>query len=155
VSDSVKYDDASWHYGGDFPDDLPDEAGGTHIATFLAWAALNGMAGTIHTDEFAIDLAQLEDRAITPGAWLFQVTDGKFSNEDLNDEGNAFTLADFGSPDRECVSAYLTDYDRCFPSVPSLYHVEDSWLSYDRLAPIIDRRFREWRGGEARWNKRP
>ena len=23
----MKYDDASWHYGGDFPADLPQEAG--------------------------------------------------------------------------------------------------------------------------------
>ena len=27
----AKYDDASWHYGGDFPDDLPEENGATHI----------------------------------------------------------------------------------------------------------------------------
>jgi hypothetical protein len=33
----MKYDDASWHYGGDFPADLPREAGSTHIAMFLAW----------------------------------------------------------------------------------------------------------------------
>ena len=27
----MKYDDASWHYNGDFPTDLPVEAGATHI----------------------------------------------------------------------------------------------------------------------------
>jgi hypothetical protein len=38
----MKYDDASWHYGGDFPTDLPRKAGSTHIALFLACAVLNG-----------------------------------------------------------------------------------------------------------------
>jgi len=41
----MKYDDASWHYGGDFPDDLPDEAGATHTGMFLAWALLSGLGG--------------------------------------------------------------------------------------------------------------
>src|SRR6266404_3538306 len=36
----MKYDDASWHYGGDFPEDLPREAGATHTGMFVAWALL-------------------------------------------------------------------------------------------------------------------
>ncbi|RML48695.1 DUF7832 domain-containing protein [Pseudomonas avellanae] len=32
----MKYDDASWHYNGNFPSDLPDTAGATHIGMFLA-----------------------------------------------------------------------------------------------------------------------
>ncbi len=31
----MKYDDASWHYGGEFPADSPDEFGGTHIGLSL------------------------------------------------------------------------------------------------------------------------
>jgi hypothetical protein len=40
----VKYDDASWHYGGDFPKGLPQKAGATHIGMFLAWMILNGLS---------------------------------------------------------------------------------------------------------------
>ena len=47
----MKYDDASWHYSGDFPKDLPNEAGSTHIAMYAAWSALNGLASEYHTDE--------------------------------------------------------------------------------------------------------
>ena len=36
----MKYDDAGWHVGGDFPDDLPPEAGATHIGMFAAWCML-------------------------------------------------------------------------------------------------------------------
>ena len=40
----MKYDDASWHYGGDFPADLPQAAGATHIGMFLAWLIRNDYA---------------------------------------------------------------------------------------------------------------
>jgi hypothetical protein len=30
-------DRADWHYGGDYPPDLPSENGGTHIDIYLAW----------------------------------------------------------------------------------------------------------------------
>ena len=30
-------DQADWHYAGDFPRELPPEAGGTHIGMYLAW----------------------------------------------------------------------------------------------------------------------
>lgn len=39
----MKYDDASWHVGGDFPKELPPEAGATHIGMFAAWCMLNGL----------------------------------------------------------------------------------------------------------------
>ncbi len=34
----MKYDDASWHFGGDYPSDLPQENACTHTGVFLAWA---------------------------------------------------------------------------------------------------------------------
>lgn len=33
----AKYDDAAWHYNGDFPKDLPKENGATHIGMLLTW----------------------------------------------------------------------------------------------------------------------
>ena len=41
----MKYDDASWHYDGNFPADLPDEAGATHIGMFLCWIIMRRMEG--------------------------------------------------------------------------------------------------------------
>ena len=141
----LKYDDASWHYGGDFPDDLPDEAGATHIGMFAAWACLNGLAGTIHTDECPEDLQTLIVRGQTPGAWFLAVCDGKLIDEDFNEEGNAFTAFYYGLPQPESMAFYLKDYERLFQSAPSLYHVADSWLTFDRLAPVLEYRFNEWR----------
>lgn len=46
----AKYDDASWHYNGEFPADQPREHGGTHIALFLK-GKLQGWAGELHLED--------------------------------------------------------------------------------------------------------
>lgn len=32
-----KYDDVSWHYGGDFPKELTEKNASTHIGMFIGW----------------------------------------------------------------------------------------------------------------------
>jgi hypothetical protein len=94
----MKYDDASWHAGEDFPKDVPEDAGATHT--------------------------------------------GMFTDEDLNDEGNAFAQAYFDFEK----GAYLSDYDRVLTGgLPSQYHVADTWGNFDALRPVLDKRLEEWR----------
>jgi hypothetical protein len=141
----MKFDDASWHYGGDFPADLPSEAGATHTGMFVAWAMLNGLAGDLHINEFPEDLESLKTRAVTPGHFFMNARDGKFVDEDLNDEGNKFTEAyfDFKS------GKYLRDYEALLAGdLPTLYHVPDSWETFDKISPVIARRFQEWKEGK-------
>ncbi len=38
-----KYDDASWHYGGDFPKELPEKNSATHTGMFLNWCIHKGL----------------------------------------------------------------------------------------------------------------
>lgn len=136
----MKYDDASWHSEGDFPKDLPSEAGATHTGMFLAWAILSGLGGSLHTEDFPEDGERLKAREITPGAYFLAVCDGKFTDEDLNEAGNAFAVGYF---DFER-GAYLRDYeDTVGRDLPSLYHVPDTWDTFDRLKPLLDRRFAE------------
>ncbi len=138
----MKYDDASWHYGGNFPRDLPQSAGATHSGMFLAWALLSGLGGAIHTEEFPEELERLRTRTITPGQFLIDACDEKFTDEDLNDEGNAFAAAYF---DFERGS-YIADYERVLvQDLPSQYHVADTWENFEKLKPILDQRFQEWR----------
>jgi hypothetical protein len=143
----MKYDDASWHYGGDFPVGLPPEAGATHIAMFLGWAVLNGLAGEYHTADAAYDLARLHRREVTPTQWFLQACDEKFTDEDLSDEGNSFSASYYAGEKglHTAEDTYLADYCDTFPSANSLYEVEDSWASFDALAPRIASRFKEWR----------
>jgi hypothetical protein len=138
----MKYDDASWHYGGDFPKDLPDEAGATHTGMFVAWALLAGLAGDIHIEEFPESVEKLRSRTVTPGQFFLEACDGKFTDEDLNDEGNAFAQEYFEFER----GSYLEDYGRLLAEdLPSQYHVQDSWTSFDKLRPILDKKFEDWR----------
>lgn len=137
----MKYDDASWHYGGDFPDDLPAEAGATHIGMFVAWGMLNGYAGALYTEDFPEELTSLLERRRTPGQFLIECCDEKFVDEELNDEGNAFAEAYFQDQ-------YLTDYENALAvDLPTCYHVADTWENFDKLSPVIARRFGEWKDG--------
>lgn len=138
----MKYDDASWHYEGDFPEDLDDDASATHIGIYLAWCVMNGLGGELHTEELAEELAGLRSRELTPGAWLLSACDGKLTDEDLNGEGNAFT-AFYYAPDE---SPYFADYDRVLSDgLASIYHVADTWQAYELLAPVIAKRYSEWK----------
>lgn len=138
----MKYDDASWHYEGDFPNDLAPQTAATHAGMFLAWCVLHGMAGELHEDDLADELAELRARELTPGQWFVMACDAKFVDDDLNDEGNAFA-ASYYDLDR---GHYLGDYDQALgQALPSLYHVPDTWDSYDRLAPVIGQRYDEWK----------
>jgi hypothetical protein len=143
----MKYDDASWHYGGEFPVDLPPEAGATHIAMFLGWAVSNGLAGDYHTIDAADELARLQRREVTPAQWFIQTCDEKFTDEDLNDEGNSFAASYYAEREglHTAEGSYFADYCDTFPSANSLYEVEDSWASFDALAPRIESRFDQWR----------
>jgi hypothetical protein len=139
----MKYDDASWHYGADnFPKELPQSAGATHTGMFVSWAMLSGMAGELHTDESQDMIKGLQKRTITPSQFFLEACDGKFTDEDLNDEGNAFAAAYFDFEN----GSYLSDYEEALAAeVPTLYHVPDTWESYDRLRTVLDRRLAEWR----------
>jgi hypothetical protein len=147
----MKYDDASWHYGGDFPAELPPQAGATHIAMFVAWAVMNGLAGEYHTKDAADDLALLYRRDVTPTEWFIRACDEKFTNEDLNDEGNSFAASYYGSGEglHSTDGSYLDDYCETFPAAGSLYDVEDSWGSFDALAPRLSSRLEAWRSSQS------
>lgn len=138
----MKYDDASWHYGGNFPQDLPIEAAATHTGMFLAWALLSGLSGALHSEEFPKDIDRLKSRSVTPGAFFLEVCDGKFTDEDLNDEGNSFAQAYFDFDTGE----YLDDYEKTVgANVPELYYVKDTWENFDLLKSVLDTRLEQWR----------
>lgn len=137
----MKYDDASWHCEGDFPKDLESTAAATHTGMFVTWAFLSGLAGAIHLEDFPDDILRLEARQLTPGKFFLQTCDGKFTDEDLNEEGNEFAR-DYFDFQR---GSYLKDYEQVLAHhLPSLYHVADTWDNFDKLKPALDQRFSEW-----------
>jgi hypothetical protein len=137
----MKYDDASWHYGGDFPKKLPEEAAATHIGMFVSWCMLNGLAGELFTEECPEDLEALKTGEMNPGEWFINNCDEKFTDEDLNELGNEFAAAYFDFDNGE----YLNDYESLVAAnFESLYFVPDSWETYNKLEPTITNRYQKW-----------
>lgn len=142
VSLEMKYDDASWHYGGNFPEDLPEEAGATHIGMFVAWLLLVDLGSSTHCEDFPEELAELQSRKVTPAEFFLEVCDEKFTSDDLNAEGNAFAQSYYQPED----APYLADYETILcNNLPSIYHVADTWENFDLLKPILDKRLQSWR----------
>ncbi|MBO2009447.1 hypothetical protein [Hymenobacter negativus] len=143
-------DRADWHHGGDFPNDLPDENGGTHIGMYLAWIINNYLEGEIHHEDEASEqlLTQVRNREITGRDFLSQACDEKFWESDLNAEGLAFTQQYYVT--QGSGPTYFEDYIAALAEeLPSIYHVKDTWENYDILSKRLDRRFREWKAGTA------
>jgi hypothetical protein len=136
----MKYDDASWHYGGDYPKDLPSEAGATHIGMFLAWAILRDLVGDLHREDSIDSLERVRARQMTGRDFLLKECDEKFTDEDLNELGNEFALSYYEQK-------YLTDYCETSVEGETAYHVADTWQHFDRLAPVLDERLAEWKRG--------
>ena len=138
----MKYDDASWHYGGEgFPKGLDDSAGGTHAGMFLAWAILAGLGSEDHADSEGF--ASLKGRAVSPGKYFMASCDGKLTDEDFSELGNLFTAYYFD----DATGTFYDDYGDAVEdeSRESLYEVPDTWATYDTLEPVFSRRFAAWK----------
>lgn len=135
-------DRMDWHYEGDYPEDLPPECGGTHIGMFLTWIIHNHLEGEFHQEEDAEELEAVRQRQMTGLEFLINQCDEKFGDEDLNEEGLAFTH--FYYEDNK--QGYLSDYTNALAqNLPSLYHVEDTWENYDLIAPLITAAYQKWK----------
>lgn len=128
----MKYDDASWHYGGNFPAGQPQEHGGTHIALFLKWCFIKGWAGELHTQE--------EPEAVINGSMLatdffFKYCDGKLTNESLNKSGNAFAELYYGDD-----GFYLDDYAEHFGNF--MYLKPETAFDFAKYSAILNARLK-------------
>ncbi|MBD2715906.1 hypothetical protein KBK19_12755 [Microvirga sp. STR05] len=140
-------DKADWHYGGDFPEELPDENGATHIGMFIAWIIQQELEGEVHheDEDGKQALEAVRQRTMTGRDFLQTQCDEKFWAEDLNDEGLAFAHY-YYSDEEGGLGSYYEDYEQTLAAdLPTIYHVEDTWNNYDRLKPVIDQRFAEWK----------
>ena len=132
-------DRMDWHYGGDFPDDLQEENGGTHIGIFLAWVINNDLVGELHVKESPQALEDVKNRRMTGRDFLINECDAKFWEEELDQEGLDFTESYYSED-------YFDDYTEVLAEdLPTIYHVEDTWANYERMSALIDRRFAEWK----------
>ena len=151
----AKYDDASWHYGGDFPDDLPEENGATHIGMFLTWCIDNDLLSEEQIEDSEDEIESVKNRKMTGAEFLIDICDEKFTDYDLNDIGNEFATDYYedGTKFSKKHKNYFGDYAEIFDikvidnnlDQDSLYRIENSWTNYDLIKSRIDKRFSEWK----------
>jgi hypothetical protein len=130
----MKYDDAGWHSGGNFPEGSPSEYGGTHIALMLKWCFLKGWAGDLHLEESAEDLRKMLCGDMTATDFLFRNCDGKFTDEDLSEEGNSFISIYYGDD-----GLYLADYADAFGDL--MYEADEAAHDFMKFSHMVDLRY--------------
>jgi len=148
----AKYDDASWHYGGNYPKDLPHANAATHIGMFLTWCIDHDLMSEEQTDDCEEDIAKVKNRILTGAEFLMSVCDEKFTTGDLDQLGNDFAKAYYARKEKTAAAkyaSYFEDYEKVFGQAGApfdLYRVANTWENYDLLKPLIDQRFEEWKG---------
>ncbi len=150
----IKYDDASWHYEGDFPAELPPKNGAIHIGMFLSWCIDNNLLAEKCIKEFEKEVNQVRDNLLTGTEFLIQVLDEKLIQDDLNETGNNFAKSYYldDSHFAQTYASYLDDYADTFDEwaeqqdlqYESLYHVEDKPDNYAIIKSVIDQRYQQW-----------
>ena len=138
----MAYDRIDWHSETTDSLDLPEEAGGTHIGMYLAWAITRNLSGPFHEEESAEALSLLKSRKITGCQFLIEQCDTKFWEEDLSPEGNEFSKFYYEQH-------YFDDYvNTLAQELESEYYIEDTWENFDAIAHVIDQRFAKWKSSK-------
>lgn len=145
----VLYDKAEWQSGGPHPDSLPPANKGTHIGMFLAWAILNDLASPLLRERFPEALRAVQERRMTGREFLAHHCSNELGEDALSAEGNGFAKTYYTKGNRMGYGIYLQDYKKVLaPRIPSLYRVADTWENFDLLAPLLSRRFLNWKEKE-------
>lgn len=132
-------DRADWHYGNDFPENLPEENGGTHIGMYLNWVIDTELIGEFHLAESKDGIEKVKSGEITGRDFLFDYCDRKFWNEDLNEVGIQFTEHYYET------NKYFKDYVKILVlESESIYQVEDNRKNYELIKQRLDKRFKKW-----------
>lgn len=141
MADTLVFDKAKWHYEGEYPADLAVDQAFVHTGLYLGWIIDVGLYSEEFAEDFVKEIKRFKARKLT-GPGVYRAADGVFTDDMLNEDGLEFTEAYF---DFE-TGKYLKDYEKLLSAaLPSMYHVPDSWESYDLLKPQIDKRYSAWR----------
>lgn len=135
------YDKAKYHYESIEEEDLPEEHASNHTVPILRWLIENNLMSDFFVNEGANPLANYKSGELTIHE-LYQWWDTCLTSDMLNEEGNAFAKQYFDFSRGK----YISDYKATLQGqLPSEYHIVYSDASYERLRPVIDRRYTEWR----------
>ena len=143
-SSVIEYDLWRWHTEGAFPKDQLPEQGYVHIGMFLVWLIDLDMLDPEWVAKSGATRAVEAIRERDGSACaLRDMTEGRLASDMLTEEGQAFTGA-YYAPEY----GYTRDWNRVFGRRAGRYAVPDEWATYDRIGPLIERRYQEWVSAE-------
>jgi hypothetical protein len=131
------YDKAKWHYEGDYPKSLNWKQAFVHTGMFVGWLHDHGMV----TDEFLAMGSvgrRFKQRQIT-GAQVYEIWGGCLLSDQLTEQGNEFAHFYYKGKFGDDYQALLVG------SLPSFYHVKDTWQNYETIKRRIDERYAAWK----------
>jgi hypothetical protein len=136
----AEYDDWHWHVEGHFPNDTPPEQGYVHIGVFVTWLNGRGLLDPawVAGAKAGRTISAMTARRAKPSA-LRDPSKGRLASEMLTPEGRAFSGA-YYAPEY----GYARDWRGIFGRRADRYDVPDEWETYDRIAPLLDRRYGAW-----------
>ena len=133
---SSAYDKAAWHIEGDFPAGLDVVQASVHTGFFIAWAIQRDLVG----DAVSPSLVKAVKARTKTGVDVYVKADAVFDKDMLSAEGNAFAKHYYAK-------TYLSDYAEVLAGkLPTLYHVANTWKSFDAIAKRLDERYRAFVG---------
>lgn len=144
VTHDTMFDKAQWHINDQFPKDLNHYQSYVHSGLYIAWLIDNDFIEPDFKNDHLDALNKLIARQITPSKFYEEQLDGVFDAEGLTQEAIKFTTEYFDFEKGKYIADYLTTLDPD-DSLPSIFHVSDSWSNYDKLKPVLNRRLDEWK----------
>jgi hypothetical protein len=79
----MKYDDAEIYFLNFENDDLPNEAGATHIGMFMAWVIIHNLVSEDLQDEAIEEIERVKSHQITGRDFVVNVCDSKLLDEEF------------------------------------------------------------------------
>lgn len=148
------YDDASMHHGS-LQKGMPTETAATHIAMFTVWTWFENLASADSLEFYGDVVEAGRQRLSTPRALLDRRRDLlalDLTSNDLSDEGVCFAN-DYYLKDQEInleAGGFIHDWMTEFAEFGDIFAVPDTWEAFDRIAPIMSGRLRQWRNAASK-----
>lgn len=139
LTETTVLDNANWHFFGDFPEDLPYENAATHIAFIFGWAVRHHLESEDIAATYPKALEVFRNRLMLPTKLFLGACDGRLLIRDLSDEAGQFVSEYIESDGRSDDLTVITD-----PSMPTFYHIQETWQNFDKYELYVNTRFANW-----------
>ena len=107
-----------------------------HIGVFLAWCVNHDLISHDLSRRHPDLLIKVKIREIDGSDLLVKVAAGQLSHDLLSEAGSAFA--------KRYYDQYLQDYAQALGlDATHPYDADDAWSAYDKVAPVLTRRFRD------------